>query len=137
MHNCKRFKLRADHQKYVRSFASVCFFIFICEYLYIFCSNMEACLREHFFVDDESTASWVLCELACLCEKPDEGLPICPDFWLVKHYCLTFLLSSFQSLCQSTTAASSSTTTPLPPPVTTTKTITSTTSSLSTSSMQV
>ncbi len=100
---------------------------------------MEACLREHFFVDDESTTSWVLCEMACLCEKPDEGLPICPDFWLVKHYCLTFLLSSFQSLCsQSTTAASSTTTTTTtPPPVTTTKTMTSTTSFLSTSSMQV
>jgi hypothetical protein len=110
---------------------------------------MEACLRQHFFVDDEETASWVLCELPCLCEKPDEGLPICPDFWLVKHYCLTFLLSTLESvLCQSETAAaaaasssssSSSTTTTLPPPSTTTKRITTTTTtfSLSNSSIQV
>ena len=93
---------------------------------------MEACLRQHFFVDDEETASWVLCELACLCEKPDEGLPICPDFWLVKYHCLTFLLSTLESvLCQSETtaavaasSASSSTTT-------------TTTFSLSNSSIQV
>jgi hypothetical protein len=105
---------------------------------------MEACLRQHFFVDDEETASWVLCELACLCEKPDEGLPICPDFWLVKHYCLTFLLSSLESvLCQSATAAAASTTTTTttttpPPPSTTTKRITTTTTfSLSNSSIQV
>ncbi len=92
---------------------------------------MEACLRDHFFAEDESTASWVLCELACLCEKPDEGLPICPDFWLIKHYCLTFLLSSLESLCQAAAAtASSSTTTttpPPPPPATTTKQLTTTT----------
>ncbi len=108
---------------------------------------MEACLRQHFFVDDEETASWVLCELACLCEKPDEGLPICPDFWLVKHYCLTFLLLTLESvLCQSATtaaaaaaASSSSTTTTTPPPSTTTKRITTTTTtfSLSNSSIQV
>ena len=104
---------------------------------------MEACLRQHFFVDDEETASWVLCELACLCEKANEGLPICPDFWLVKHYCLTFLLSTLESvLCQSETAAASSssttTTTTTPPPFTTTKKITTTTtSSLSNSSIQV
>jgi len=107
---------------------------------------MEACLRQHFFVDDEETASWVLCELACLCEKPDEGLPICPDFWLVKYHCLTFLLSTLESvLCQSETtaavaASSSSTTTTTPPPSTTTKRITTTTTttfSLSNSSIQV
>ena len=109
---------------------------------------MEACLRQHFFVDDEETASWVLCELACLCEKPDEGLPICPDFWLVKYHCLTFLLSTLESvLCQSETtaavaasSASSSTTTTTPPPSTTTKRITTTTTttfSLSNSSIQV
>jgi hypothetical protein len=105
---------------------------------------MEACLRQHFFVDDEETASWVLCELACLCEKPDEGLPICPDFWLVKYHCLTFLLSTLESvLCQSATtaavAASSTTTTTTPPPSTTTKRITTTTTtfSLSNSSIQV
>jgi len=112
---------------------------------------MEACLRQHFFVDDEETASWVLCELACLCEKPDEGLPICPDFWLVKYHCLTFLLSTLESvLCQSETTAavaasssssssSSSTTTTTPPPSTTTKRITTTTTtfSLSNSSIQV
>jgi hypothetical protein len=105
---------------------------------------MEACLRQHFFVDDEETASWVLCELACLCEKPDEGLPICPDFWLVKYHCLTFLLSTLESvLCQSETtaavAASSSSTTTTPPPSTTTKRITTTTTtfSLSNSSIQV
>ena len=108
---------------------------------------MEACLRQHFFVDDEETASWVLCELACLCEKPDEGLPICPDFWLVKYHCLTFLLSTLESvLCQSETtaavaassASSSTTTTTTPPPSTTTKRITTTTTfSLSNSSIQV
>ena len=109
---------------------------------------MEACLRQHFFVDDEETASWVLCELACLCEKPDKGLPICPDFWLVKYHCLTFLLSTLESvLCQSETtaaavaasSASSSTTTTTPPPSTTTKRITTTTTtfSLSNSSIQV
>ncbi len=107
---------------------------------------MEDCLRKHFFVDDEETASWVLCELACLCEKVNEGLPICPDFWLVKHYCLTFLLSTLESvLCQSPTAAaaaassSSSTTTTPPPPFTTTKRITTTTTtfSLSNSASQV
>jgi hypothetical protein len=111
---------------------------------------MEACLRQHFFVDDEETASWVLCELACLCEKPDEGLPICPDFWLVKYHCLTFLLSTLESvLCQSETTAaavaasssSSTTTTTTPPPSTTTKRITTTTTtttfSLSNSSIQV
>jgi len=107
---------------------------------------MEACLRQHFFVDDEETASWVLCELACLCEKPDEGLPICPDFWLVKYHCLTFLLSTLESvLCQSETtaavaasSASSSTTTTLPPSTTTKRiTTTTTTFSLSNSSIQV
>jgi hypothetical protein len=107
---------------------------------------MEACLRQHFFVDDEETASWVLCELACLCEKPDEGLPICPDFWLVKYHCLTFLLSTLESvLCQSETTAAvaassaSSSTTTTPPPSTTTKRITTTTTtfSLSNSSIQV
>jgi hypothetical protein len=108
---------------------------------------MEACLRQHFFVDDEETASWVLCELACLCEKPDEGLPICPDFWLVKYHCLTFLLSTLESvLCQSETtaavaasSASSSSTTTTPPPSTTTKRITTTTTNffLSNSSIQV
>jgi hypothetical protein len=108
---------------------------------------MEACLRQHFFVDDEETASWVLCELACLCEKPDEGLPICPDFWLVKYHCLTFLLSTLESvLCQSETTAAvaassaSSSTTTTPPPSTTTKRITTTTTttfSLSNSSNQV
>jgi hypothetical protein len=107
---------------------------------------MEACLRQHFFVDDEETASWVLCELACLCEKPDEGLPICPDFWLVKYHCLTFLLSTLESvLCQSATTAAvaassaSSSTTTTPPPSTTTKRITTTTTtfSLSNSSIQV
>jgi hypothetical protein len=108
---------------------------------------MEACLRQHFFVDDEETASWVLCELACLCEKPDEGLPICPDFWLVKYHCLTFLLSTLESvLCQSETTAAvaassaSSSTTTTPPPSTTTKRITTTTTTnffLSNSSIQV
>jgi hypothetical protein len=110
---------------------------------------MEACLRQHFFVDDEETASWVLCELACLCEKPDEGLPICPDFWLVKYHCLTFLLSTLESvLCQSETTAaavaassssSTTTTTTTPPPSTTTKRITTTTTNffLSNSSIQV
>jgi hypothetical protein len=107
---------------------------------------MEACLRQHFFVDDEETASWVLCELACLCEKPDEGLPICPDFWLVKYHCLTFLLSTLESvLCQSETTAAvaassaSSSTTTTPPPSTTTKRITTTTTNffLSNSSIQV
>jgi hypothetical protein len=106
---------------------------------------MEACLRQHFFVDDEETASWVLCELACLCEKPDEGLPICPDFWLVKYHCLTFLLSTLESvLCQSETTAAvaassaSSSTTTTPPP-STTKRITTTTTNffLSNSSIQV
>jgi hypothetical protein len=92
---------------------------------------MEACLKEHFFAEDESTALWVLCKLACLCEKPDKGLPICPEFWLVKHYCLTFLLSTLESLCQSAAAASSSTTTTTTPPATTTKTITTTTTTLS------
>ena len=59
---------------------------------------MEQCLKTHFYPEEIEMKDWKTCHFACLCESEDEGLPACPELWLVIHFCETLLLESFATL---------------------------------------